>query len=67
MTHRYVIKNIADGTYYRANRKGHFGENWGSDINLASIFYSDACDNCHRYGDKKLYEKVYVNISEADK
>ena len=47
MTGRYVLRNKTDETYYRANRKGNWN-NWVDNINLATVFYTNAINTQHR-------------------
>lgn len=64
MTGRYVLRNKADNTYYRANRKGSW-DNWVDNINLATVFYTTAINSEHRC--MKDCEVVYINFVEESK
>ena len=60
---RYIIKDKSTGKYYRSARAKHLFDNWVDDMQLATVFYTDAINNrfCSRYFNEK-FEKIYIEI-----
>ena len=61
MAERFVYKERETNLYYRASRKGKLFDNWVKDINLATVFYTNATNNRHRMD--FVCDKVYVDIT----